>query len=273
MPLQSQRPPSGGFPQEAFTRLAQAEPGNYWFEARNRLIIWAIHRYCPDAATLLDVGCGTGFVLQAVQAAFPHLQLSASDLMDRGLAVAQLRVPTATFFHQDACALDLPAQFDIVGAFDVLEHIGDDARALVSLHAAVRPGGTLLVTVPQHPWLWSRVDEYARHVRRYRRRELMDRLHQTGLEVVRATSFVSLLLPVMAWSRWRDARRRDALDPGREFRVSWTTNAILRAILAAERQLIRWGLSWPAGGALLAIARKPLAVPAVNPATPQDRRP
>jgi 2-polyprenyl-3-methyl-5-hydroxy-6-metoxy-1,4-benzoquinol methylase len=248
----------GGFPQDAFERIAATEPGNYWFESRNRLITWAIQRYFPKATTLHEVGCGTGFVLQAAREAFPRLQISASDFLENGLTVARRRVPSATFFQIDARHLDLPAQYDVVCAFDVLEHIGDDARAIERVFAAVRPGGGALVTVPQHPQLWSRADEKSHHVRRYRRRELVERLRQAGFEITRVTSFVSLLLPVMALSRWVDARRKGEFD-GREFQVSKTTNAVLRSVLSFERLLIRLGVSWPAGGSLLAVVRRPLA--------------
>ena len=161
----------GGFPQDGFDRIAPLEPGNYWFESRNRLIIWAMLRYFPDAATFLDVGCGTGFVLLGLHAAFPRLRLTGLDAAVAGLDIARSRVPSASFLQRDARDLDARDAFDVVGAFDVLEHIPDDIGVLAHLYRAVRPGGGVLVAVPQHRWLWSRVDELGHHVRRYQRRE------------------------------------------------------------------------------------------------------
>jgi SAM-dependent methyltransferase len=248
----------GGFPADAFDRLAALEPGNYWFEARNRLIVWAMTRYFPNSTTFLEVGCGTGFVLEGLHAAMPQLQLTATDAAARGLEIARARVPSASFVQQDARDLDVPGQFDAAGAFDVLEHIHEDADVLARVGRAVRPGGGVLITVPQHPWLWSRADDYGHHVRRYRRSELIARLRGAGLDVIRVTSFVSLLLPVLAISRRRDARRTGPFDY-REFAVPGTVNMALRSVLAIERWSIRAGLSWPAGGSLLAIARRPSA--------------
>lgn len=245
----------GGFPEDAFTRLAQVEPGNYWFEARNHLIVWALRRYFPQAASFLEIGCGTGFVLQAVHTHLPDLALTASDFMDNGLAIARARVPSATFTTLDARGLVAREAFDVIGAFDVLEHIEEDGLVLERMHAAVRTGGGIVVTVPQHRWLWSRADEVAHHVRRYRRSELVERVRRAGFEVTRVTSFVSVLLPLMALSRWLDARRTQPFD-GREFEVSRATNGALLALLAIERRLIQFGLSWPAGGSLLLVARK-----------------
>ena len=104
-------------------------------------------------------------------------------------------MPDAELLEVDARRLPFEAEFDVVGAFDVLEHIEEDERALIEMHAALRPGGGLVVTVPQHPALWSAVDEYSRHVRRYRRSELLTKLRDSGFEVIHWTSFVSLLLP------------------------------------------------------------------------------
>ena len=60
----------------------------------------------------------------------------------------------------------------MIGAFDVLEHIADDELVLSQMHQAVRKGGGIILTVPQHSFLWSEIDEYSRHVRRYSVSEL-----------------------------------------------------------------------------------------------------
>jgi len=251
-------PAEGGFPADAFARLAELEAGNYWFESRNRLIVWALRRYFPQSATLLEVGCGTGFVLQGLHAALPTLRLSATDAAPEGLAIARTRVPSASLRQEDARDLEARDEYDVAAAFDVLEHIPEDVPVLMRLRDAVRPGGGVLITVPQHPWLWSQADEVGHHVRRYRRRELVERLHAAGLDVLRVTSFVSLLLPVLALSRWRDRKAAGAYD-AREFHVPHAVNRALTVALTVERWLIRAGVSWPAGGSLLAVARRPRA--------------
>ena len=225
-----------------------------------------MRRYFPDLQTLLEVGCGTGFVLQAIHAAFPRAQLIASDFMAEGLAIARQRVPTATFREEDVRALDLSNAVDVACAFDVLEHVPEDTRVLERLFAAVHPGGGLLLTVPQHPALWSPVDVQAHHVRRYRRRDLLDQVRHAGFEVVRVTSFISVLLPAMAVSRWLQRGGGQAVGTeGHEFRVSRGANALLTSLLSLERLGIRLGLSWPAGGSLLLVARKPTGTHGLGP--------
>lgn len=248
-------PDRGGFPADAFARLAEIEPGQYWFESRNALIVWAIGRYFPHATSLLEVGCGTGFVLQGVRRAYPSMALTASDAMEGGLEIARRRVPDASFRQEDAQDLDSTDRFDVVCAFDVLEHIVDDERVLRRLHAAAAPGGGLMITVPQHPSLWSRADEFGHHVRRYRRRELVEKIEKAGFELLRVTSFVVVLLPLLAVSRLLERRSTGPLTE-REAKPAAAVNKALSALLALERQSIRLGASWPAGGSLLAVARR-----------------
>lgn len=247
---------TGSFQVEAFRQLAALEAGNYWFESRNGLIVWALGRYFPQARSFLEMGCGTGFVLEGLRDAFPRIELAAAEMFPEGLAIARERVPDATFFLADARTFETPRSYDVVGAFDVLEHIDDDAAAIDRLYAATAPAGGALITVPQHPALWSVKDEYACHVRRYRRRELIGRLESAGFRILRATSFVSLLLPLMALSRLRPppAAAFDALG---ELQVPPWLNLTLRRCLDVERRLIRMGISWPAGGSLLVVCTRP----------------
>ena len=146
-------------------------------------------------------------------------------------------------------------EFDVIGAFNVLEHIEQDGTVLSEMFRAVRPGGGIMLTAPQHPFLWSRTDEHARHKRRYTRREMIDKVRRAAFGIARATSFVSLLLPAMVMSRaaGRATSRADLLP---ELGTGAGMNAILTRVLAAERALIERGVSFPAGGSLLVVARK-----------------
>jgi SAM-dependent methyltransferase len=243
-----------GFDPELFDTLAALEPHSFWFRARNRLIAWAVTEYFPRASTFLEVGCGTGFVLAGLQDAAPRLSLSGSELFPQAFEYARRRAPNATLYQLDARQIPFVDEWDVIGAFDVLEHIEDDAAALQSIRRALHDGGGLLVTVPQHPQLWSTADEYAHHVRRYRRGELRNKLELAGFRVARMTSFVTLLLPAMALMRYRGRKRSlQAYDPTGEHRVGRLT-PVLEGTLEVERMAIRRGWSLPAGGSLLAIA-------------------
>ncbi len=122
---------------------------------------------------------------------------------------------------------------------------------------ATRRGGGVIITVPQHGWLWSAEDEAGDHRRRYSRSELVEKLTRAGLSIERVTSFVSLLLPVMAASRFLDHTGSRDVDWLRELGLPRPLDAAFEATLVAELALIRAGFSLPAGGSLLAVARRP----------------
>jgi SAM-dependent methyltransferase len=249
--------PRGGFEPSAFEELAQLEPRSWWFRSRNRLIERTLRERLPRAKRILEIGCGTGFTLQALAAAAPEAELTGTELFDEGLAVARRRMPDVRLLKVDAREMPFGAgEFDLVGAFDVLEHIDDDAGALREIARVLEPGGGVIVTVPQHRWLWSATDDYARHERRYTRRQLLDRLRDAGFEVERVTSFVTLLLPLMLASRL--TRRKEQHDPQAEFRIPRSLDRLLERVAHVEQRLIAAGVSLPAGGSLLAVAHKPL---------------
>lgn len=246
----------GGFASDVSELLASAEARNFWFRSRNQLIIWALGRYFPAARSVLEIGCGTGFVLSGLEAHFPGIRLAGSEIKIPGLAYAAQRVKSATLFQVDARRIPFVEEFDVVGAFDVLEHIQEDELVLSQINQAVVPGGGIILTVPQHRFLWSQQDEYACHVRRYEAENLKQKVRRAGFVVDRVTSFVSLLLPLMFLSRWRKRKAVEKFDPLSELRIGRFANSLMETTLDIERVLIRLGCSVPVGGSLLLIARK-----------------
>jgi SAM-dependent methyltransferase len=255
--IEEPRVASNGFKPEYFAKLARFEEGNFWFRARNRLIQWALRKYFPDARTLFEVGCGTGFVLKDVREALPGMCLAGSEIFADGLVFARARLPGVDLYQMDVRQIPFEREFDVIGAFDVLEHVVEDDVALRQMFKATRPGGGLLITAPQHRFLWSATDEHSMHQRRYSRAELRGKVEQAGFRIQRITSFISLLLPFMICSRMKRTTSRD-FQLWREFEISPPLNAVLGRILAAERAMIEKGISFPAGGSILLIAKKPV---------------
>ena len=244
-----------GFKSEYFSNLAKLESASFWFQARNEIILWALQTYKPNANTLLEVGCGTGFVLSGIAKAHPKLVLYGSEILLAGLPHAAARVPSAHLMQMDARHLPFEDEFDVIGAFDVMEHIKEDEAVLAQLHRGLRSGGVLLLTVPQHRWLWSAIDDYACHVRRYESVELQEKILRAGFFIERSTSFVSLLLPGMFLFR-RKKYPLTADDSAAEFRLPKSLNYLLLSIMRVEQYLVRLGVSFPIGGSRLIVAKK-----------------
>lgn len=246
----------GGFKSEYFSELSRLESENFWFRARNKIILWALKAYKPDSRDFMEVGCGTGFVLAGIASGCPGMHLSASEIFLTGLSYAAKRVPSAQFMQIDARRLPFVEEFDAIGAFDVLEHIEEDEVVLTELYRAIKSNGILLLTVPQHPWLWSVADEHACHVRRYTSAEIEGKLEAAGFVVVRSTSFVTSLLPAMVLSRMLNKNSGNEYNAERELRINSLLNEFFYWLMCLEIFGIRIGINYPFGGSRLIVARK-----------------
>jgi SAM-dependent methyltransferase len=246
---------SFGYSPNFYPELARLEAGHFWFRSRNRLILTMLEKYRPHFASFLEIGCGTGFVLSAVAEKWSGRTIAGSDFLPEGLSFAASRVPDARLLLLDGRALPFVSTFEAIGAFDVLEHIQEDESVLTQIHNALLPGGLLLLTVPQHPWLWSWFDAASGHKRRYTAKELHRKLSRAGFEIVRSTSFVSLLLPLLLVSRFRQRPAQEA-DPLQALAISRVLNAVLQLLMDAEVLGIQTGLNLPLGGSRLVVGKK-----------------
>jgi SAM-dependent methyltransferase len=253
-----------GFDRAAFEPLEAIEGGHFWFVPRNRLLVTLMQRHFPAATRILEIGCGTGFVLREIAQRFPTAQIVGAELHPSGLAVAHRRLNSrAEFVQMDARHIPAAAVFDVIGAFDVLEHIDDDDQVIRSMWRALRPGAGVVISVPQHPWLWSAADQVARHVRRYHRGELERKLTGAGFDIALSTSYCFLTLPLMAASRvvqrLMQGRSRSGGTMDIEVRPNAIANTALKAILDLEVTATLAGLRFPVGGSRVVVALRPIS--------------
>lgn len=237
--------------------LMAAESWHFWFRARRRLVEWTIARAFPRLGSLLEVGCGTGFLLADLRERFPGAVLAGCDILFDALRQAKPRLPRSLVFQADARGLPIERRFDVVIALDVIEHLDEDVAALREMFRVVERGGGLVLTVPQHRWLWSATDEFSRHRRRYSRAELLAKTRTAGFEVLRCTSFFTATLPLLALHRL--ARHGGGATPVSEVQISRVANAVAELVLQPEWWLIKAGVSLPLGSSLMVVARRPAA--------------
>jgi SAM-dependent methyltransferase len=184
------------------------------------------------------------------------MSLFGSELFSEGLSYAAKRTQKATFFQMDARNIPFKDEFDIIGAFDVIEHIPEDEIVLSQMFQAVRPNGGIVLTVPQHQFLWSKADNCACHVRRYDAKDLKKKVLNAGFRILRTTSFVSLLLPFMMASRLIKGKDEDSYDPLSELKLSRPVDIFFEKCLNLERLFIQQGFDLCMGGSLLLVAQK-----------------
>jgi SAM-dependent methyltransferase len=247
-----------GFDLESFAALAAVSDGHFWFESRNELIGWLVRQYAASARRVLEIGCGTGFVLSALRQALPAAKVSGSELHSRGLVVARKRHGRdVELIQMDARHSHLMETLDLVGAFDVLEHIAEDSDVLSEIARMLKPGGVLIATVPQHPWLWSASDDQAHHHRRYRRGELAEKARAAGLQPLYQSSFTTLAFPMMVATRLVPTRRSVESWSEHQLRLHPAVNWGLLKLARLEHGLRRAGLPLPFGGSQILVARRP----------------
>ena len=261
-------PPSGEsrptYHGEHFEPLFAVEDRHFWFRSRNRCIGAATH-LIPNRDSIKNIvehGCGTGFVLAELQRLFPKARVVGTDLFAEGLAFARRRF-AGELIQTDLFQWKTSEKFNLVGFFDVLEHLDDDLLVLRALREQLNPSGHLLLTVPAHMSLWCDYDVASGHRRRYSRAGLESRLREAGFEVKYCTGFMSVLFPLL-WVRRRllgggkAAQNISVTAASRvedELRINPLLNHLFDWVLRPESQLIRKGWHLPAGTSWLVLAK------------------
>lgn len=244
-----------GFDAESHSILYMLESKNFWFKSRNRLIQWTLKKYFKTDGKFLEIGCGTGFVLNGLKTEYPDLDCFGSEIHISGLKLARARLTDVALYQMDARNIPFENEYDVIGAFDVIEHIEDDQEVLLQMYKAIKPGGGIILTVPQHPFLWGPADEYAFHKRRYTRKELISKVKNAGFQIQRVTSFVTILSPFMMISRLLD-RGNKSYKPDNELKINFFLNKIFEIVQYIEIFFIKLGITFPFGGSLLIVAKK-----------------
>jgi SAM-dependent methyltransferase len=253
--LARERHPSSGneMAADAYDAMARVERDHWWFRAKRALVADQLDRFGASDGPLLDVGCGSGGLLDELQRRRPVLGLEPDP---HALELVTELVPRAPVAQ--ASAVDLPVRdgaVRAVTALDVVEHLDDDLGALAEL-ARVAGDGLIVVTVPAYGWAWSDHDVRLGHRRRYTRATLEGAARRAGLEVLRCTHFHSWLAPIAYVVRRTPAGRLLRGSAEEASYVHPTVNGVLRGVTALERVALR-RMDLPFGLSVLLVARSP----------------
>lgn len=147
-------------------------------------------------ATVADLGCSTGYLLEDLHAAHPAATLVGVDLIAAGLIKAHAAVPSARLLRADVCRLPLAdGSVDAVVSANLLEHVPDDVQALREIERVLRPGGRAAIVVPAGPRTYDYYDRFLGHERRYGRGELAAKCRAAGLEPLDDHFLAGLIYP------------------------------------------------------------------------------
>lgn len=254
-----------------FATMAAHASEHWWYRSRWALMEQVLRDRVPAGATALDIGCGTGELLDVLTRCGATL-VAGTDLSEDALGHARHRVGAGTIMASLAEAVPFATGCaDVVVSLEVLEHLDEPAFALREYHRVLRPGGTLLVTVPAYQSLWGAHDVAAGHRRRYRLRELRAQVSEAGFDVEEARSYFSFLVPPAFLVRRTPLRRlvnNSSVNNSNENNSSENhsseddasagrlVSAVFGTLAAAERALLARGLAMPFGLSMFVVARR-----------------
>jgi SAM-dependent methyltransferase len=240
-----------------YRRMFDLEDHHWWFQAKIDLMRRLVARHCPHGPDreprLLDIGCGTGLFLSQESRGKVAVGM---DFSEEALGFARRR-GISNLVCGDSQTMPVASNsFDIVTAFDLLEHVDDDAALIAETRRVLRPGGIALIGVPAHPFLRGAHDDALHHKRRYSWDEL-DRLFDPTLWIRRRMTWTfASIYPIAGLVR----SMRNVLPMSRN-RIADTnlTPACLNRLLLEWHRL---GNSWvearnlPFGLSLLTVREK-----------------
>ena len=248
--------------EDFYEEYFRIEDRHWWFVGRRRIFLALLDRYLgrdtsPDRR-LLDIGCGTGTMLRHL-ARYGRVDGIDADpaavrfCEERGISTVQ-QAETPPIPHPDGL-------FDLVTAFDVLEHVDSDSDLLAEIRRVLVPGGVFVASVPAFRFLWGNQDEISHHRRRYTAAMLRGRFAAAGLELERISYFNMLLFPPIAAIRlYRRVFMAQEEAPHSDFEMTSegrVNDALARLLGAEARMLVNHDL--PFGVSILGIARAPAA--------------
>ena len=237
---------------------------NHWWFAGKRILFKRLlrERLSRGGLRILDVGCGTG----AVGVDFSSYGwLCAVDRSIDALAFARSRGLKAVVASEATSLPFADATFDLVIAFDVIEHVANDVGMLLELGRVLRPGGAVAIHVPAWPALWSHHDEILEHKRRYTRKQLRRVLLEAGFRIRHlgwaSAAILAPAVAVRASARLRERLRGkptlapDGEDHAELYPLSPRLNNVMLSVYKAEA-LLAGSIGLPFGLSLAAVAER-----------------
>jgi SAM-dependent methyltransferase len=239
-----------------YLRYASFEDQHWWFVGRRAIVDKVIRNLTlPKNPKILEAGCGTGGNLSMLAR---YGRVSAMELDDVACKIANERQVTQVRLGNLPSRIPFTDEYDLIAILDVLEHLDDDLAALLALHAKLKPGGWLLITVPAYQFLWSQHDEINHHKRRYLLRGLRQVVRKTGFSIHYSSYFNTFLFPIIAGVRCvKKLLRFESNSVGDSDLTlpSKPVNQILSLLFASERHLVG-RVVLPFGVSILLLAQK-----------------
>jgi SAM-dependent methyltransferase len=234
--------------------LYRVEQSHWWYQGRRRIIAGFVGDICKQVTSrrpqILDVGCGTGANLLLLS---KYGDAEGVDVSEDALAFCRERGLDKVKKGAGEALPYETATFDLVTAFDVIEHMDDDLAGLKEMRRVLRPGGRVLLFVPTFMFLWGLQDEVSNHRRRYRLPEVRTLLENAGFEIERLTyANITFFLPILLVRKFM---RLTGLKAATENSINLPAlNGVFGSLFGFESTMLRYA-NLPFGVSGLCVAR------------------
>lgn len=234
--------------------LFRVEQSHWWHIGRRQILAGFVEEICRRVTDrrprILDVGCGTGANLLMLS---KYGDAEGVDVSEDALAFCRERgLDKVKLGAGEALPYD-DGTFDLVTAFDVVEHMDDDLAGLREMRRVLRPGGRVLLFVPAFMFLWGVQDDVSNHRRRYRLSELRRVLEEAGFEIERTTyANITFFLPILFV---RKLMQLTGIKAASENNINVPAlNGLLGRILGTESLILKF-MNLPIGVSGLCVAK------------------
>lgn len=229
------------------------EENHWWFKVRRKIAFdWMKgFSFINETAAILDVGCGTGFLLGELQ---KRANAYGLDCADEAVEYCRAR-GLKNITKGDASSIPFgDEQFDIVLALDVLEHVENDVQAIKEIRRVLKKNGIAIIYVPAFQFLWGIQDKASHHFRRYRLKPLERKIKEADFEVLKVSYFNAFLFLPIALMRFFFRLLKIKIEAENEIELK-PLNPVLYTIFLLESYLLKY-LNFPFGVSLLFVIRK-----------------
>ncbi len=237
--------------------MAEIQQKHWWYEGRRNIIAGVISTLSLKPSkdnNILEIGCGTGANLNTlkefgnVHGAEPHDFAREYSREVSGSPIEDAFLPNNIPFDKN---------FDLIGAFDVIEHVDEDLDSLRAINNRLNKDGYAVFTVPAFQWLWSKHDEVNHHKRRYTKKQFNKLLIDADYDVELISYYNFWLFPIVAAIRGIKNITKSTNETGDvKLPNSSLVNSVWCKVFSSENILIKSRIPLPFGVSIIAVCRK-----------------
>lgn len=247
---------------EEYEKMFQLEDTYWWFQGRMHLVESILRHFMerePEPGRVLDLGCGTGLMLDRLKKYRP----AGFDFSPRALEFCRNR-GLGRLIRGDVVHLPFDSEcMDLTLALDLIEHVEHDGLLAAEVYRTLRPGGYFMATVPAHQWLWSDHDVSLHHFRRYSYRGFHGLLEGAGFQFVKYSYAITFSYPPIVFFRMLQKQWQKSIEAPQRTRpkthlipLPWFINQPLTDLIRLEGWFLRV-VDLPFGISLVALCQKP----------------